>query len=71
MNYEETGRPRVYEGASIAMQAVTLRMHVWHLRVAELYGKGNISDGVRITLEKLAENDRMGIIPMPRRVKPC
>lgn len=55
----------------MAMQSVTVRMHVWHIRVAELYGNGVVGEGLRFALEKLAENDRMGIIQMPRRVKPC
>lgn len=69
MNHEETGRPRAYEGPSMAMQSVTLRVHVWHLLVAERYGNGSVSDGFRFALEKLAENDRVGAIAMPRRIK--
>lgn len=67
MNHEESGRPRAYTGPCIPMQAVTLRMHVWHLRVALRYGNGNVSDGMRYALEKLAENDKVDVIPMPRR----
>lgn len=52
MNDETIGRPRVFTGLEEAMQTVTYRMPLWHVRKARRKGNGNASEGMRLFVEE-------------------
>lgn len=49
MQDENRGRPRIYTGP--ALQTVTVRLSLWHVRAARRIGGGNASEGVRLAIE--------------------
>lgn len=66
----EIGRPRVYTGQSAALPQTTVRLTYWHIRAARRLGSGNVSEGVRLALERAAVLD-VDTLAQPVRKNSC
>jgi len=55
------GRPVLYEADSQAMKVFSVRLSVIHERAALKEGKGNLSDGIRLALEKVTRKGHASV----------